>query len=81
MAEIASIRFCVPSRPMESVPELDEVELPLCPICTGTLEQVYHRYHQKVVVCTDCYVGITIPGSAWTIARLKRDGNWDKKIS
>ena len=69
------------SRPTaESQREPDEVEMPACPICTGKLETVYHRYHQKVVVCADCHVGVTIPGSAWTVARLKREGNWGKKI-
>ena len=65
---------------MESSEEPDEVALPRCPICEGNLELVYHRYHQKVVVCPDCHVGITIPGSAWTVGRMKREGNWNKKI-
>jgi hypothetical protein len=80
MAEIGLRVKCVPSCAMESAREPDEVDLPTCPICEGNLHLVYHRYHQKVVVCSDCNTGITIPGSAWTISRLKREGNWTKKI-
>ena len=64
---------------MESTREPDEVDAPACPICSGKLEIVYHRYHQKVYVCADCHVGLTVPGSAWTVRRLKQEGTWDKK--
>ena len=64
---------------MESERMPDEVEVPPCPICQGKLELVYNRYHQKVVVCEDCHVGVTIPGSAWLVSRLKREGTWRKK--
>ena len=40
------------------------------------MELVYNRYHQKVCVCTDCHVGITIPSSAWEVVRLKRERKW-----
>jgi hypothetical protein len=64
---------------MASGAEVDEGGIPPCPICGGKLEVAYDRYHQKVVVCVDCHVGVTIPGSAWTVARLKRDGKWPTK--
>ena len=81
MAEIGSSRNRVRWLAMDSPREPDEVEMPPCPICTGKLEVVYYRYHQKVAVCSDCNVGITIPGSSWVIARLKREGNWNNKAS
>ncbi len=65
---------------MQSHREADEFDIPACPICAGKFELVYDRYHQKVVVCGDCHSGLTVPGSAWTVARLKRDGQWQKKI-
>src|SRR5689334_21584680 len=36
------------------------------------MELVYDRFHQKVCVCVDCHSGITVPQSAWTVARIKR---------
>lgn len=57
----------------------DEFELPPCPICAGKLVIAYDRYHQRVAVCEDCHSGLTIPGSAWHVAHLKREGKWEKK--
>ncbi len=48
----------------------DVVEI--CPICTGTMEAVYTRVHQKVCVCVDCHTSITVPASAWKIKAEKR---------
>ena len=50
-----------------------------CPVCDGRMELVYDRHHQKVVVCVDCQAGLTIPGSAWEIARIKREAKWMPK--
>jgi hypothetical protein len=50
-----------------------------CPICDGRMEAVYNRHNQKVCVCEDCHTGITVPGTAWEIARIKRDGKWMPK--
>lgn len=50
-----------------------------CPICDGKMELVYDRHHQKVVVCVDCQSGLTVPGSAWEIARIKREAKWMPK--
>lgn len=49
---------------------------PVCPICGGRTELVYQRLNQQVCVCTDCHSGITVPASAWEIARLKRENKW-----
>lgn len=43
----------------------------ICPMCEGEMEIAYDRYHQKVCVCVDCHTSITVPGSAWEIARIK----------
>lgn len=43
-----------------------------CPICSGSMEAVYSRAHQKVCVCTDCHTSITVPASAWTVKSDKR---------
>lgn len=45
----------------------------ICPICSGTMDTVYHRHHQRVVVCLDCQSGLTIPTTAWDVARIKRE--------
>lgn len=46
--------------------------LPSCPICEGKTQVVYNRNNQQVIVCTDCRSGVTVPGSAWGIARDKK---------
>jgi hypothetical protein len=43
----------------------------ICPICTGKMEAVYTRLHQKVCVCVDCHTSITVPQSAWRIKAEK----------
>jgi hypothetical protein len=50
----------------------DASELPDCPVCFGRLDLVYDRFRQKVYVCVDCHVGLTIPDSAWDIVQQKR---------
>ena len=62
----------------EPEPEREQV-LRRCPICDGRMELVYDRHHQKVVVCVDCQSGLTVPGSAWEIARIKREASWMPK--
>jgi hypothetical protein len=46
--------------------------LPPCSICEGPMVLAYDRYQQKVGVCTDCNTSISIPGSAWVVAKAKR---------
>ena len=53
----------------------DASELPDCPVCSGRLDLVYDRFRQKVYVCVDCHVGVTIPDSAWDIVQKKREKN------
>lgn len=48
-------------------------DIPDCPICSGRFDLVYDRYGQKVYVCIDCHVGLTVPDSAWDIVRRKRE--------
>jgi hypothetical protein len=55
----------------ERVPEASD--LPDCPVCSGRLDLVYDRVGQKVYVCVDCHVGLTIPDAAWETARKKRE--------
>lgn len=66
--------------PEGAVPSGDKALRP-CPICAGRMELVYDRHHQKVMVCVDCQSGLTVPASAWEIARIKRESKWmpDKK--
>ena len=56
----------------QSVPDPCDA-LPYCPICSGKMELVYDRPHQKVCVCSDCLSGLTVPQSAWQIAKTKRE--------
>ena len=44
----------------------------VCPICGGQMETVYNRHQQRVCVCKECQSGVTIPASAWHVARMKR---------
>ena len=57
----------------------NEQALRICPVCEGRMELVYDRHHQKVMVCVDCQSGLTVPGSAWEIARIKREAKWMPK--
>ena len=43
-----------------------------CPICTGHMEAVYSRTHQKVCVCIDCHTSITVPAGAWQVKAGKQ---------
>jgi hypothetical protein len=61
--------------PEDASPEPDNT-LKTCPICDGRMELVYDRHHQKVMVCVDCHSGLTVPGTAWEIARIKREAKW-----
>ena len=58
--------------PKDDDPEPCDV-IDICPLCMGKMEAVYSRSHQKVCVCRDCHVTITIPSSSWEIARVKRE--------
>ena len=58
-----------------------DVTIKTCPVCDGRMELVYDRHHQKVVVCVDCQSGLTVPGTAWDIARIKREARWMPKSS
>jgi hypothetical protein len=51
----------------------------VCPICGGNMETVYERNHQKVCVCKDCHSGLTVPSTAYEIARIKRESKWMPK--
>ena len=53
--------------------------VPACPICGGKMETVYERNHQKVCVCGDCHSGLTVPATAFEIARIKRESKWMPK--
>lgn len=57
---------------IDPVPDPCEV-VPFCPVCGGKMEIVYERPHQKVCVCSDCMSGLTVPQSAWQIAKTKRE--------
>jgi hypothetical protein len=50
-----------------------------CPICEGQMEVVYARNNQQVTVCMDCHSGLTVPGSAWEVVRIKREARWMPK--
>ena len=43
----------------------------ICPICSGRMEAVYSRAHQKVCVCVDCHTSVTVPASAWRVKAAK----------
>jgi len=36
------------------------------------METVYDRTTQKVFVCVECHSGLTVPATAWNVARMKR---------
>ena len=43
------------------------------------MEVVYNRNNQQVCVCKDCHSGLTVPGTAWEIVRIKREAKWMPK--
>ena len=53
-------------------PQRARESIPPCSICEGRMVLAYDRYQQKVCVCTDCNTSISIPGSAWRVATVKR---------
>ena len=57
--------------PPDDDSEQDPCTLAACPVCSGQMEVAYDRYQQKVCVCVDCHAAVTIPGSAWEIAKSK----------
>lgn len=57
-------------------PDNDRQVVTNCPVCHGRMEVVYDRHHQKVAVCVDCQSGLTVPATAWEIARIKRETKW-----
>ncbi len=61
-------------RRRESVPALQS-----CPICDGTMEVVYERHNQQVIVCKDCLSGLTVPTTAWEVVRIKKQAKWMPK--
>jgi len=61
----------------EAQPDAEQT-IRTCPVCDGRMELVYDR-HQQVVVCVDCQSGLTVPGHAWEIARIKREAKWMPK--
>jgi len=63
------------SKPEED-PDEDREPSVVCPICRGQMDTVYDRHHQRVVVCVDCQSGLTVPSTAWDIARIKREARW-----
>ena len=42
------------------------------------MELVYNRHSQTVSVCIDCHVGLTIPATAWEVARRKITDTYPK---
>lgn len=54
----------------DHTPEPCEV-IPSCPICGGKMETVYDRPASRVCVCVDCHTGVTVPATAWEVARIK----------
>ena len=64
----------------DGTPEIDPLTaVKNCPVCDGKMEKVYDRHHQIVIVCVDCQSGLTIPATAWEIARIKRESRWMPK--
>jgi hypothetical protein len=43
----------------------------MCPVCRGKMELVYDRPTTNVFICTDCHSGVTVPASAWVLARRR----------
>ena len=44
----------------------------ICPVCEGRMETIYSRGHQDVSVCADCGSDLTVPTTAWEIAKQKQ---------
>jgi hypothetical protein len=63
-----------PGTPLSGQEPADTVNV--CPVCGGKLDVVYERHHMTASVCEDCHTGISIPTSAWTVAKDKRNLKW-----
>ena len=58
--------------PGDEPPGETQPKIPRCAVCDGTMVLAYDRYRQKMCVCVDCHTSMTIPGSAWEVAKQKR---------
>ena len=47
--------------------------LPWCPVCGGKMDLVHDGVTTKVCECVDCHTSITVPASAWDVAK---DHGW-----
>jgi hypothetical protein len=67
------------SAPREERRQEGTAAVKACPVCEGAMEIVYDRNSQQVIVCADCHTGVTVPATAWNIARVKREAKWMPK--
>jgi ribosomal protein L37AE/L43A len=59
-----------PGPPNRPDPEAHQLA-PTCPVCAGKMDTVYSRAHTKVWVCVDCHSGLSVPTTAYDVARIK----------
>ena len=53
----------------------------ICPVCGGQVEKMAERLSRSVYACQECDCDLTVPVTAWDIARIKREQKWPIKRS
>jgi len=51
----------------------------LCPVCGGEVEKVGEQQTRKIYACKECLSDVSVPSTAWEIARVKRLQKWPPK--
>lgn len=51
----------------------------LCPVCGGEVEKVGEQHTRSLFSCKECLCDVSVPSTAWDIARVKRQRKWPPK--
>lgn len=51
----------------------------LCPVCGGEVEKVGEQQARNLYACKECLSDVSVPSTAWEIARVKRLQKWPPK--
>jgi hypothetical protein len=53
----------------------------LCPVCGGQVEKTGELENRSLYACKECDCDLSVPTTAWDIARVKREQKWLVKKS
>jgi hypothetical protein len=53
----------------------------LCPVCGGHVQKTGELSNRSLFACSECDCDVSVPESAWDVARVKREQKWLVKRS